>query len=245
MNKNYFYLLVVLLLVAFKVPSDFKSEQLKNKRVKAAYDEKEASVKQLLLAKRINTVNIYLRVFKKERLVELWVKDAAQNKYNLLISYSFCQSSGTLGPKRREGDLQIPEGFYHINYFNPWSNFYLSLGINYPNASDSMLGEKGKLGGNIFIHGNCVTIGCIPITDDLIKELYVFAVEATNNGQLKIPVHIFPARLSDTAFGELTTTVSPNTRSFWANLKEGYDYFERNHSLPKVTVSGTGKYLFD
>lgn len=238
-------MLVALLLVSFKIPPDFKSEQLKNNRVKAAYDEKEASIKKLLQVKGINAVNIYLRVFKKERLVELWGKDATQNQYSLLSTYPFCQSSGILGPKRREGDLQIPEGFYHINHFNPWSNFYLSLGINYPNASDSMLGKKGKLGGNIFIHGNCVTIGCVPITDDLIKELYVFAVEATNNGQSKIPVHIFPARLSDAAFGELAITTSPTIKSFWANLKEGHDYFERNHSLPKVSVSGTGKYVFN
>ena len=63
----------------------------------------------------------------------------------------------------------------------------LSMRINYPNTSDKILSNKTKPGGNICIHGNCVTIGCMPITDDLIKELYIFCIEAKNNGQGDIP----------------------------------------------------------
>lgn len=103
--------------------------------------------------------------------------------FRLIKDYQICSLSGELGPKRQQGDLQVPEGFYWIDRFNPASNFYLSLGINYPNQFDRILGKSGELGGDIFIHGGCVTIGCIPITDDKIKELYLIAVEAKSNGQ--------------------------------------------------------------
>ena len=102
--------------------------------------------------------------------MEVWIKEASKDYYVLLNTYDFCTTSGTLGPKRKEGDLQIPEGIYTINHFNPQSNFYLSLGINYPNASDKILSDPVHPGGDIYLHGNCVTIGCIPLTDDKIKE---------------------------------------------------------------------------
>src|SRR5690606_11025729 len=98
-------------------------------------------------------------------------------KFTLVKTYPVCSSSGLPGPKRKKGDRQTPEGFYHIDRFNPQSAFHLSLGINYPNSSDKILGHSDP-GGDIFIHGSCVTIGCVPLTDDLIKEVYVLAVEA-------------------------------------------------------------------
>jgi murein L,D-transpeptidase YafK len=59
-----------------------------------------------------------------------------------------------------------------LDWFNPQSNFYLSLHVSYPNAADRVLGSKQNLGGDIFLHGNCVTTGCILITDGGIKEVY-------------------------------------------------------------------------
>ncbi len=141
--------------------------------------------------------HLYIRAFKNEKILEVWIKEKNADQFTLLHTYEFCTSSGSLGPKRRQGDLQIPEGVYHINHFNPESNFYLSLGLNYPNASDKILSDKQHPGSAIYIHGNCVTIGCIPLTDDKIKEVYIMAVEARNGGQEKIPVHIFPTRLTE------------------------------------------------
>lgn len=227
--------------------TDFKTEQLKNARVKTAYNEKEDRVRSLLKNKGISTVHIFIQAFKKEQVVELWAKNNADIKFMKITQYDFCETSGELGPKRQQGDWQIPEGFYHIDRFNPWSSFYLSLGINYPNASDRVLGYRQNLGGDIFIHGDCVTIGCIPITDDNIKELYVFAVEAKDNGQDKIPVYIFPDRLTDENIQKLNEEHQTNNKliGFWANLKEGYDYFESKKILPKVAVSNDGKYEFE
>lgn len=226
---------------------DFKSAQSKHPRVKVALAEKEASIKRLFEQKKIPWPprRVFLRAFKRERVIELWVSRTASGAFELLKEYSFCASSGAFGPKRRQGDGQIPEGFYHIDRFNPASNFYLSLGLNYPNQSDRILGANGKLGGDIFIHGDCVTIGCIPITDDLIKELYIIAVEARSSGQREIPVHLFPTRMNDSGmkFLEKQTTDSA-LRAFWTNIKEGYDFFEQNHRLPVVTVDRRGRYVF-
>jgi len=97
-------------------------------------------------------------------------------------------------------------GFYDLDWFNPQSNFYLSLHINYPNAADRILGSHQNPGGDIFLHGNCVSIGCIPITDDGIKEVYWLAVLVQNEGERHMPIHIFPSRLTDEGFKALAAT---------------------------------------
>jgi murein L,D-transpeptidase YafK len=227
--------------------ASFKQNQLKQSRVKTAYEEKEKAVQQYFKAKKLNFdgFQLFIRAFKKDRELEVWIKEKDQTTYSLLRTYEFCTTSGTLGPKRREGDLQIPEGVYHINHFNPQSNFYLSLGINYPNASDKILSDKKHPGGAIYIHGSCVTIGCIPITDDKIKELYVLAVEATNNGQAKIPVHIFPAKLTEEGLLMLKTTSQvASNYPLWENLKGVYTDFEKTKKLKPVKVSRDGMYEF-
>ncbi|HEY3430502.1 MAG TPA: L,D-transpeptidase family protein, partial [Cyclobacteriaceae bacterium] len=182
----------------------------------------------------------------KEQKLEVWVKENGKQKFVLLHTYDFCTSSGTLGPKRKEGDLQIPEGVYYINHFNPLSNFYLSLGLNYPNASDKILSHKTSPGGSIYIHGNCVTIGCIPITDDKIKELYVLAVEARNNGQEKIPVHVFPTRWDAGVTMELTKEQKADeaTSAFWKNLESVYNDFQLSKELKLIRVNSKGEYYF-
>jgi murein L,D-transpeptidase YafK len=120
----------------------------------------------------------------------------------------------------------------------------LSLGLNYPNGSDKILSDKQRPGGSIYIHGNCVTIGCIPITDDKIKELYILAVEARNSGQQKIPVHIFPARLSDEGFDELKHEYTDESLiRFWENLKRIYADFEDSKKLKSYRVNESGGYF--
>ena len=167
----------ILFLILWPFQSDsFKNDQLKYSRVRQAYEDKEENMSSLLRNKGIDKrkMRIYLRAFKSEKQIELWGKNDSGTKYKLIKTYSVCRTSGRTGPKRKQGDSQIPEGFYHIDRFNPFSNYYLSLGINYPNKSDKILGNKRDPGDNIFIHGGCVTIGCLPITDDQIKELYIF-----------------------------------------------------------------------
>jgi murein L,D-transpeptidase YafK len=238
-------ILLATLLFMSAATESFKESQLKFSRVKAAFEEKEEAVKEIFQTKGLSPQgNLFIRAFKLEEELEVWVR--GEKEYQLLVTYTFCTSSGTIGPKRKEGDLQIPEGVYHINHFNPYSTFHLSLGINYPNASDRILSDKEHPGGAIYIHGNCVSIGCIPITDDKIKELYVMAVEAKNAGQEKIPVHIFPARLDEGKVGRLVHDYNASSAiaDFWKNLEVIYQDFEATHQLKKINVSDRGLYSF-
>lgn len=230
--------------------SKIMAQGVMSSRVQEAMKEKGEAINKMF--KRAGIAypprKIYIRIFKKERVVELWAEGEENEKFTFIKSYTICRTSGTAGPKRMEGDGQIPEGFYHIAGFNPHSRFYLSLKINYPNASDKILGAKGKPGGNIFIHGNCVTIGCVPITDEQIKELYVIALDARANGQKKIPVHIFPSQMDKNGMEWLKTHAVPDPDdalwNFWMNIKDGYDYFETHHTVPKISVDSHGKYIF-
>lgn len=240
--------IIFAILIPMLQQSSFKETQLKQSRVKTAYSEKESVVKQYFSDKKLSfdTFQVFLRAFKKEQLLEVWIRENGKRQFMLLHTYEFCTTSGVLGPKRKEGDLQIPEGVYYINHFNPLSNFYLSLGLNYPNASDKILSHATKPGGSIYIHGNCVTIGCIPITDDKIKELYLIAVEARNNGQEKIPVHVFPSHLGNDKIEELITETNPDdkVKNFWRNLAPVYQDFESTKELKRVNVNARGEYYF-
>jgi murein L,D-transpeptidase YafK len=240
----------ILLLIGILVMTQelsFKEKQLQHSRVKLAYEEKEKTIKQYFSDATLPFAgySLFIRAFKSERIVEVWVKSGRSSTYVLLKTFPFCASSGELGPKRKEGDLQIPEGIYSLNHFNPQSNFYLSLGVSYPNASDKILSNKKNPGSAIYIHGNCVTIGCIPITDDKIKELYILAVEARNNGQKNIPIHIFPTKLDVAGVTKLKNDFSESTHlNFWSNLKMVFDDFEKTKTLKTVKVNSKGEYYF-
>ncbi len=246
---NCIYLLVSLFIVISSVKPDFKTDQLKYTRVIAAYNEKEDSIKINLQKNSINIseMEIYIRIFKLDEILELWAKNKIDTTYKLIEKYNICSLSGDIGPKRRQGDRQIPEGFYHIDKFNPWSSFYLSLKINYPNNSDKILGIENHLGGDIFIHGSCVTIGCIPITDDKIKELYIYCLEAKNNGQSRIPVRIYPTKLTNSNLEEIENEYSYDSDrlNLWSDLKKAYDYFEISNKLPTITFLSNGRHRIE
>jgi len=246
--------LLIVLLFCLAVPQvssaqgKFLKKQKTYSRVRTAFTEMDSSAKKLFSDNGISfpPEKIFLRALKEEMVIELWAKAAASDTFCLIKSYLVCASSGDLGPKRRQGDMQVPEGFYYIDRFNPFSSFYLSMGINYPNDSDRILGRKGRLGGDIFIHGDCVTIGCLPITDKQIKELYIICITVKDNGQSRIPVHIFPGRLSSENIKKMSSKyTNPKLAAFWKNLQPGYSYFEEHHKLPNIRVNRTtGKYQY-
>ncbi len=185
-------------------------------------------------------------LLKKKKLLELYVKKKNESTFQLHQSYAVCAKSGKLGPKRKQGDNQLPEGLYHIDRFNPSSVFYLSLGINYPNQSDRMKSKFSNLGGDIFIHGSCVTIGCLPMTDDKIKEIYLYAIHAKNNGQNKIPVYIFPFRLTAENIARYKPEINYDEEilSLWRNLKTGYGKFKNDKKELKYSIDKNGNYVF-
>ncbi|WP_020526302.1 L,D-transpeptidase family protein [Flexithrix dorotheae] len=229
--------------------SDFKTDQMRYPRVREAYRDCAKTIEQNLSDKgfTISNFQIFIRAFKREGILEVWGKRKEDQKFQFIKDYKICKASGEAGPKRKSGDYQVPEGFYYIDRFNPNSTFHLSLGINYPNQSDKILGNQENPGGDIFIHGNCVTIGCLPITDAKIKELYVMAVEARNNGQQKIPVHIFPTILNEPGMEWLDDQNSffNSKMNFWNNLQPAFKHFEKNKTLPKIKVKNNGEYFLD
>lgn len=189
---------------------------------------------------------IYIRSFKYDSQLEVWVRNSSTEAYKLFKTYKVCALSGSLGPKRMEGDYQVPEGFYYINVFNPKSTYHLSLGLNYPNASDMMLSDSIKPGGDIYIHGSCLTVGCIPIQDHQIEEVYLLASLAKTQGQDFIPVHIFPVRFNNAISLEALAKVckdDPQYQKFAVNIKQVYDYFEQRKKLPLISVNGKGEYV--
>ena len=173
---------------------------------------------------------IFIRAFKKERQLELWVKNG--QSFVLFKSYFIAGTSGSPGPKLRQGDGQIPEGFYIVtpHQMNPESNFHLSFNIGYPNQFDRAHGRTGDF---IMVHGSDVSIGCMAMTDKKIEEIYTLADAAFKGGQKFFRVHVFPFKITDEAMQE-------NSRnrwfSFWENLKTGYQIFADIKLPPNVTV---------
>jgi murein L,D-transpeptidase YafK len=189
---------------------------------------------------------VYIRSFKYDSELEVWVKNSKEERYQLFKTYKICAMAGTLGPKRMAGDYQVPEGFYYINEFNPKSEYHFALGLNYPNASDHILSDSVQPGGDIYIHGSCVTTGCIPITDAQIEELYVLALHAKDLGEDFIPVHIFPVNFSHPRSVEYLNKYLQTFSeygSFARSMRSAFNYFEKYREIPFVIVNGKGEYV--
>ncbi|KFG66830.1 murein L,D-transpeptidase family protein [Microvirga sp. BSC39] len=182
---------------------------------------------------------ILIRAYKKESELEIW-KRGSNGKYALLKTYPVCRWSGQLGPKNREGDRQVPEGFYTVTpaQMNPNSNFYLSFDTGYPNAFDRSLGRNG---GDIMVHGSCSSRGCFAMTDQNVAEIYAIAREALGAGQRGFQFQSYPFRM--TAENLAKHRLDPNI-AFWKNLKEGADAFEVTKDEVRVAV-GRGRYEFN
>ena len=174
---------------------------------------------------------ILIRAFKKEAELEVW-KLKADGRYTHLKTFPMCRWSGQLGPKVREGDRQVPEGFYSVTpgSMNPNSAYYLSFNVGYPNAYDRAWGHTG---GSIMVHGICSSAGCFSMTDKQIEEIYAITREAFAGGQRAIQMESFPFRM--TAENLARYRLDPNI-AFWRELKRGSDYFEATKTEPPVGV---------
>lgn len=239
--------ILFVVLTAF-VPANpgFEEMQKKFPRVKDAYERKEDLFAMKCRSKEIPETfgNMFIRVFKQESVLELWVQDN-YGKYVLFNEYKVYAMSGVLGPKRQEGDAQVPEGFYYIREFNPVSNYHLSLGINYPNQSDMLLSKAPKKGGDIFIHGGKASAGCVAMSNYYIEDIYMAAVKAQAQGQERIPVHIFPFKMTPANIEQYAAYAQQKGLvRFWNNLMQGYRFFERNKNIPEAVVASNGTYIF-
>ncbi len=212
------------------------------------FSKVEDSLRKQFEAKKLQwpPQELYIRSFKYDRLLEVWVKSEPKDVFKLFKSYKICMQSGTIGPKRMEGDFQMPEGFYYINEFKPNSNFHLSLGLNYPNASDKILSDSYRPGNSIYIHGKCLSVGCIAIDNLPIEEVYLMTSYAREAGQEFIPVHVYPVKYNvKKSFDYLAQITKENQplQQFAISLKNVFDYFEDKKQLPLVLVNKKGDYI--
>lgn len=243
-------IILISLLISSKLlaQNSFVQEQRLYTRVDNAFKLKEDSLKKQFKKQELQwpPKQMYLRSFKYDSQLEVWVKNNNDDTFTLFKTYKVCALSGAMGPKRIEGDYQVPEGFYHINAFNPKSMYHLALSLNYPNSSDALLSDSLNPGGEIFIHGGCVTVGCIPIRDNQIEELYVLSSIVKNGGQDFIPVHIFPVHYNNKkSLTYLAMQVKDNKDylKFVETIQEVYDYFNLHKKLPIIGINAKGEYL--
>jgi murein L,D-transpeptidase YafK len=180
---------------------------------------------------------IFIRIFKESDELEIWVRRG--ETFRLFKTYTICDYSGGLGPKEREGDKQSPEGFYRVGaaQLNPWSKFHLAFNLGYPNEYDRLC---ERTGGALMVHGRCSSVGCFAMTDYRMEEIYTIAETALSEGQESFAVHIFPFRMTEE---NMRRHRHSRWRSFWLNLQEGYDLFER-HAIPPEVAVLRDRYIF-
>jgi murein L,D-transpeptidase YafK len=179
-----------------------------------------------------------IRIFKKEAELEVW-KRSTSGRYVRLKTFPICRWSGQLGPKRKEGDRQTPEGFYAVaaSQMNPKSKHYLSFDTGFPNAYDR---AQGSTGSALMVHGTCSSAGCYAMTDTAMSEIYALVREALRGGQRAVQLQAYPFRM--TAENLVRHRLDPNI-AFWRQLKEGSDRFEATGEELVVNVSA-GRYTF-
>lgn len=223
----------------------FAEQQRRHPRYRAAEASRAAAVERRFRdAGAAWPPRIYLRAFKLEGTLELWAAPARGDRWVPVQALPICAASGALGPKRQQGDAQVPEGFYTIDRFNPRSAYHLSLGLDYPNAVDRARARPGRpLGGDIFIHGDCVTIGCLPLRDGPMEDIYLAAVAARDAGQARIAAHVFPCRFGTdrcVAALEAAGRLRPDDAATWPALMPAHALFEDEGIPPAVRATPQG-----
>jgi hypothetical protein len=175
---------------------------------------------------------IALLAFKKEQRVALWAGD--MKSWHFIRSYPILAASGHAGPKLLQGDYQVPEGVYRIEWLNPASSYHLSMKVNYPNDFDRAQAARDgrtRLGGDIFIHGKNVSIGCIALGDPAIEELFTLAADT---GPQRIRVVIAPNDLRVAGAplrGDAPLWIAQLYRTIAAALAEFPVWLESNSAL--------------
>ncbi len=200
-----------------------------------------SSLKELMTRKGLRAGDaVFIRIFKEESLLELWMRPQGSRQFILLKSWPICAWSGKLGPKLQEGDGQSPEGFYavRLSSLNPKSRYHLSFNLGFPNAYDRAHGRTGSF---LMVHGACVSAGCFAMTNAGIEPIYALVQAALKNDQAYVPVHIFPFRMTAE---NMAAHAKSRWINFWRELKEGYDLFEASHVPPQVRVHD-GHYVFE
>lgn len=237
---------LLLLMTLFKT-QDIYSLRLEYPRVEQAAQNTQVYWEKTLEEKGLTLPldQIFIQSFKEEKQLEIWGRN--QGEFHHIKTYPICVVPGKIGPKIRQGDKQVPEGWYQIDSINPKSDFHLSLRINYPNAADSIRSKNEKdPGGDIFIHGDCYSVGCIPIEDEPMEEVFWLVVQSLYAfPHCEIPVLILPFDLNNEEKYAQYTKDFPKNIPFWEELKSIQLYFDDLGVLPNVLVNEEGQYLIE
>jgi murein L,D-transpeptidase YafK len=188
-----------------------------------------------LLAKNLKPGDpVYLRAIKQSSEVEVWMKASDALTYTLYKVFPVARWSGTLGPKEKEGDRQAPEGCYGITraLMHPGSSYHLAMNIGYPNELDRAHGRTGNL---IMIHGKNVSVGCFAMTDAGIEEIYFIIDAALDGGQMEVPVHCFPFRMTEENMLAASAEF-PQWLPFWRDVRAVWEEFETTKLPPRVVT---------
>lgn len=159
--------------------------------------------------------------------LELWASDG--DTFTFIRTYPVLAASGVLGPKLREGDKQVPEGIYQLEYLNPNSSYHLSMKLNYPNQFDlthARTEGRDQPGTNIFIHGKAISIGCLAMGDSAIEELFVLTAML---GKSAIEVAIAP---SDPRVNDISLLADGNPAWVALLYKDISHYFNQFQHTP-------------
>lgn len=176
---------------------------------------------------------IFVRAFKYERQFEVWGANSVKSELKLIKRYPILAASGTLGPKLKAGDLQVPEGWYHIDRFNPYSSYHLSLGLNYPTVVERDLARPNDPGSDIFIHGNQKSAGCLAMGDSAIEEIYTLAKLSTH----RVHVFILPSKSNP---GPIYR--GARNPKFYGQIYKLNSVIDSRHRLPNLTIDRGGTY---
>lgn len=125
--------------------------------------------------------HLALLAFKDRKLLEVYARDDDTQAWKFVLVYPVHGLSGRLGPKLREGDRQVPEGFYRTTFLNANSQFHLSIRLDYPNAFDramAMVDGRDQLGSDIMIHGSNASLGCLAMGNETAEDLFVLTSHA-------------------------------------------------------------------
>lgn len=189
---------------------------------------------------------LLLVAYKLEGELEVHAPAVRGTRWVHVETIPVCAASGVLGPKSRQGDLQVPEGFYEIDHLNPRSQFHLSLHVNYPNQADRRRIPAGVPPGDaIMVHGNCVTIGCLPLEDGPISRLYAVAAHVRDRGARTFPIHIHPCRYDQPACRmamQVAALADPALPAFWAQLQLGWQALRSTGRPPTMLPTAAGGY---
>jgi len=179
---------------------------------------------------------LFLRAFKEESELEIWMKPASEPHYLLFKVHRLVAAAGRSGPKLREGDGQAPEGFYTFGpeALRPETRHHLGIDLGFPNAYDR---QRGRTGSDLLIHGGSLAGGSYALPPAAMDEVYALADAAFRAGEEEVAVHLFPFRLVDARMDKVWSNPSRWTEE-WVNLKEGYDFFENVRLPPRIGLDG-------